>query len=68
VPGGIDCIIYNGTLQHLRDPWALVHRHAQVLAPDGVMVFCVPNAEYWRVTERQLRGVCGDEAGQQPDC
>jgi SAM-dependent methyltransferase len=59
---GLDCIIYNGTLQHLRDPWALVRRHAEMLNPDGVMVICVPNIDYWRRTERQLRGNTDDDA------
>lgn len=56
VPDGIDCIIYDGILEHLRDPWAVIRRHAHTLTPDGIMLICVPNAEYWRVTERLLRG------------
>jgi SAM-dependent methyltransferase len=62
LPDGIDCIIYNGILEHLRDPRALVRRHAQALNPDGVMVICVPNIDYWRTTEQQLRGIRHDVA------
>ena len=29
--GGIDCIIYGDVLEHLRDPWAVLHRHAEAL-------------------------------------
>jgi SAM-dependent methyltransferase len=60
VPGGIDCIIYDEILEHLRDPWALIHRHAEALSPDGMMLICVPNIEYWRLAERLLRGTWQD--------
>jgi SAM-dependent methyltransferase len=56
VPDGIDCIIYDEVLEHLRDPWTVIRRHAEALSPDGVMLICVPNIEYWRVAERLLRG------------
>jgi SAM-dependent methyltransferase len=56
VQDGIDCIIYDDILHHLRDPWALIRCHAEALAPDGIMLICVPNIEYWRLTERRLRG------------
>ena len=56
VPDGIDCIIYDGILEHLRDPWAVIRRHAQSLTANGIMLICVPNAGYWRVAERLLRG------------
>ncbi|HEY0185264.1 MAG TPA: methyltransferase domain-containing protein, partial [Rhodopila sp.] len=61
VPDGIDCIIYNEILECLRDPWGLIRRHAETLRPDGVMLLCVPNGEYWRLAERLLRGTWQDE-------
>ena len=69
LPDGIDCIIYDGILEHLRDPWALIRRHAEVLSPDGIMLICVPNAEYWRFADQLLRGSrqregLADSAGQ----
>jgi glycosyltransferase involved in cell wall biosynthesis len=57
----IDCIVYNDISQHLQDPWAMIRRHSEVLSPDGVMLICVPNVEYWRLTDRRLRGGCEDE-------
>jgi SAM-dependent methyltransferase len=60
VPDGIDCIIYNGVLHHLRDPWVLLRRHVEALSPDGILLICVPNIEYWRLTERRLRGTLAD--------
>ena len=64
LPDGIDCIIYDGILGHLRDPWGLIGRHAEALSPDGVMLICVPNIEYWRRTERLLRGTADDAKPQ----
>jgi SAM-dependent methyltransferase len=55
-PEGIDCIIYNDVPHRLRDPWALFRRHAEALSPDGILLICVPNSEYWRPTEQRLRG------------
>src|ERR1700712_5595282 len=42
VPDGIDCIIYNDVLQHLRDPWTLLGRHADLLSTSGIMLICLP--------------------------
>jgi SAM-dependent methyltransferase len=64
VPDGIDCIIYDEILEHLRDPWTMIHRHAEALSPDGVMLICVPNIEYWRLAERLLRGTWQDSDNQ----
>lgn len=66
VPDGIDCIIYDEILEHLRDPWAMIHRHAEALSPDGVMLICVPNIDYWRLAERLLRGTWHDSEDQDP--
>jgi len=62
VPDGIDCIIYNDILEHLRDPWALIRRHAGSLSAEGVMLIRVANGDHWRSTDRRLRGAgTGDE-------
>jgi SAM-dependent methyltransferase len=66
VPDGIDCIIYNGILERLRDPWEVIRRHADALSPDGIMLICVPNIEHWRLTERLLRGAWQDGDRQAP--
>jgi SAM-dependent methyltransferase len=54
--GSVDCIIYGDVLEHLRDPWAVIRRHAEVLSDDGTMVICVPNVHHWSFAERLLRG------------
>ncbi len=54
--GPFDCIIYGDVLEHLRDPWTLLRRHAAALSEDGLMLVCMPNAEHWSFAERLLRG------------
>ena len=66
LPEGIDCIIYNDILEHLRDPWALIRRHAAALGPDGMMLIRVANIEYWRPVERLLRGPSENEQVRRP--
>jgi SAM-dependent methyltransferase len=52
----LDCVVYGDVLEHLRDPWALVRRHAAALSDEGVMLLCIPNVENWVFVERLLRG------------
>jgi len=54
--GPIDCIIYGDVLEHLRDPWTVLRRHAEALSDDGIMVICVPNVHHWSFADRLLRG------------
>ena len=56
VPEGYDCIVYSSALAHMRDPFATLRRHADLLHPDGVMLICVPNVEHWSFVDRLLRG------------
>jgi Methyltransferase domain/Glycosyl transferases group 1 len=56
-PGGIDCIVYGDILARVRDPWAVIRRHAEALSPNGVMLVCVPNLGHWSFVDRLLRGL-----------
>ena len=56
VPEGIDCLIYGDILEHLRDPWTVLRRQAEMLTPDGLILICVPNLEHWSFAEKLLRG------------
>lgn len=56
IPGGYDCIVYAASLAHMRDPFAVIRRHKDLLHIDGIMLICVPNVEHWSFTERLLRG------------
>ena len=54
--GPIDCIVYGDVLEHLRDPWPVLRRHAEALSDDGTMLICVPNMQHWSFADRLLRG------------
>lgn len=51
----IDCIVYGDVIEHLRDPWMVLRRHAEVLSDDGMMLICVPNIQHWSFADRLLR-------------
>jgi 2-polyprenyl-3-methyl-5-hydroxy-6-metoxy-1,4-benzoquinol methylase len=42
-----DCWIFGDTLEHLRDPWALLARIRDAIPPTGCIVACIPNAQHW---------------------
>jgi SAM-dependent methyltransferase len=52
----IDCFVYGDILEHLRDPWPVLRRHAEALSDDGTMLICVPNMQHWSFADRLLRG------------
>ncbi len=53
---GLDCIVYGDVLEHLKDPFAVLRRHAEALSDSGTMLICVPNVEHWSFAARLLRG------------
>jgi SAM-dependent methyltransferase len=55
-PGEVDCLVYGDVLEHLRDPWALLRRHAAALRPGGEVLACIPNVQHWTLLVRLLRG------------
>jgi glycosyltransferase involved in cell wall biosynthesis len=61
VPDGIDCIIYRSATPRPRHPAQMFRQLAASLSPDGMMLICVPNAEYWRRVERLLQGATDDD-------
>jgi SAM-dependent methyltransferase len=52
-----DCWIFGDSLEHLRDPWALLRRIRAAMPGDGHIVACIPNAQHWSV---QARLACGE--------
>jgi SAM-dependent methyltransferase len=52
-----DCWIFGDTLEHLRDPWALLFKIRSTMSNTGSVVACIPNAQHWSV---QARLNCGD--------
>lgn len=56
VPDGIDCIVYDGVLEHASDPFAVLSRHAAQLNPDGVIVMRMTTPTFWRLAHALLHG------------
>jgi SAM-dependent methyltransferase len=53
---GLDCIVYGDVLEHLKDPFAVLRRHAEALSESGTILICVPNVEHWSFAAHLLRG------------
>ena len=51
-----DCWIFGDSLEHLRDPWALLSKIRQIIPRTGSIVACIPNAQHWSI---QARLSCG---------
>lgn len=49
--GHFDCITCADVLEHLVDPAAVLRKLERVLAPDGVILISIPNAQYYAVLE-----------------
>ncbi|MBC7405486.1 MAG: class I SAM-dependent methyltransferase [Cytophaga sp.] len=44
-----DCIVFNDVLEHLLNPWELLHAIRSNLAPGGCIVASIPNIRYWPI-------------------
>jgi hypothetical protein len=55
-PGGVDCLVYGDVLEHLRDPWSVLRRHAKWLSDDGIVLACIPNIQHWTILRDLLHG------------
>jgi SAM-dependent methyltransferase len=62
VNGGFDCLVYDGILDNLHDPWAAVRRQVEALNADGIVLMSLPNPFAWQVLERLLRGQSDDRS------
>ena len=62
--GTFDCLIYNGVLNKLLNPWTVLQRHVEFLAADGTVLVCGKNFEHWSIAERLLKGnLCYEREG-----
>lgn len=52
-----DCWVFGDCLEHLRDPWQLVRRIRERIAPGGCLVACIPNGQHWSVQMRLATGL-----------
>lgn len=50
------CWIFGDCLEHLRDPWKILHKVREKISPDGVLMVCIPNAQHWSIQWRLLSG------------
>lgn len=51
-----DCWIFADCLEHLRDPWRVLHRVRRKIAADGCLLVCMPNAQHWSQQWRLASG------------
>lgn len=42
-----DCWIFGDALEHLRDPWRILHQVRSVMPPNASIAACIPNAQHW---------------------
>lgn len=51
-----DCWIFGDTLEHLKNPWAVLSGIRRVIPPTGHVVACIPNAQHWSLIARLALG------------
>src|SRR5207244_9581953 len=56
-PGSLDCILYGDVLEHLVDPGAVLTRHRRLLAPGGLLLCSLPNAQHYSLLAALRRSV-----------
>jgi len=54
---GFDVVLGADVLEHLVKPGALLAQTREVLSPDGVAIFCVPNIAHWYPRARSTLGM-----------
>jgi len=55
--GTYDCIVFNDVLEHVVDPWTMLDRAKERLAPGGCVVASIPNVRHYIVVRNlALRG------------
>jgi SAM-dependent methyltransferase len=54
--GEIDAIVYNGVLEEMADPVAVLRRHRALLSEPGLILCAIRNAQHYTVIEQLLRG------------
>ena len=51
-----DALVLDGVLNHLQDPWKLLHEAHQWMAPKSTCIICIPNVGHWSVVQQLLKG------------
>lgn len=53
---GANLWVFGDTLEHMKDPWAVLKRVRGVMKPGDMVVACIPNAQHWSVQVRLALG------------
>ena len=51
-----DCISFLDVLEHMEDPWEILHKAHTVLSENGVLLLSIPNIGHWTVVWDLLEG------------
>ncbi|MDQ1257428.1 MAG: hypothetical protein QG656_2032 [Candidatus Hydrogenedentes bacterium] len=54
--GHFDCIVFGDVLEHLVDPAAVIRKVSRFLAPEGVILMCIPNVRFYEVVQMLING------------
>lgn len=54
--GEVDCWVFGDVLEHLKDPWELLHKLFRVSDLATHIVLCVPNMQHWTVIRALISG------------
>ncbi len=55
-PAAFDALIMSEVLEHLREPWAVLHKLARFVRPGGLVLASSPNVAHWRVVRELVQG------------
>lgn len=47
-----DCWVFGDTLEHFKDPWAVLRRVRAAMPEGACVVACIPNAQHWSLQAR----------------
>ena len=50
-----DCVVFNDSLEHLADPWAVLGQLKAKLSPEATIVASIPNIRYFHVIKQLLQ-------------
>ncbi len=49
---GTDCWVFGDTLEHLKNPWAVLQKIKGTISENGYIAACIPNAQHWSIQAR----------------
>jgi O-antigen biosynthesis protein len=56
IGAGFDCAVFADVLEHFADPWDVLRRTRQSLAPGGIVLASIPNVVYYKNRKQVLLG------------